>query len=60
MNQQLAKGVQAAANVAAAASPRLEDITVGSQCLRGLFERLRSAQVEVCRTSSVFSFSIGA
>lgn len=47
MNQQLAKGVQAAANVAAAASPRLEDITVGSQCLRGLFERLRSAQVEV-------------
>ncbi|KAK5982759.1 GTPase-activator protein [Trichostrongylus colubriformis] len=40
MNQQLAKGVQAAANVAAAASPRLEDVTIGSQCLRALFERL--------------------
>ncbi|PIO60206.1 hypothetical protein TELCIR_18304 [Teladorsagia circumcincta] len=43
MNQQLAKAVQAAANVAAAASPRLEDVTVGSQCLRALFERLRAA-----------------
>ncbi|WKX89242.1 hypothetical protein Q1695_008693 [Nippostrongylus brasiliensis] len=42
MNQQLAKGVQAAANVAAAASPRLEDVTIGSQCLRALFERLRA------------------
>ncbi|KAK6015490.1 GTPase-activator protein [Ostertagia ostertagi] len=43
MNQQLAKAVQAAANVAAAASPRLEDVTVGSQCLRALFERVRAA-----------------
>lgn len=48
LNQQLAKGVQAAANVAAAAAPRLEDVTVGSQCLRTLFERLRVAQIEVC------------
>ncbi|EYC07401.1 hypothetical protein Y032_0070g413 [Ancylostoma ceylanicum] len=47
LNQQLAKGVQAAANVAAAATPRLEDVTVGSQCLRALFERLRDAQTEV-------------
>ncbi|KIH59042.1 hypothetical protein ANCDUO_10740, partial [Ancylostoma duodenale] len=47
LNQQLAKGVQAAANVAAAATPRLEDVTVGSQCLRALFERLRDAQTEL-------------
>ncbi|XGW23322.1 hypothetical protein V3C99_005505 [Haemonchus contortus] len=46
MNQQLAKGVQAAANVAAAASPRLEDVTIGSQSLRALFERLRVAATE--------------
>ncbi|PIO76509.1 hypothetical protein TELCIR_01425 [Teladorsagia circumcincta] len=53
MNQQLAKGVQAAANVAAAASPRLEDVTVGSQCLRALFERLRAAAATAGETEKV-------
>ncbi|KJH45057.1 GTPase-activator protein [Dictyocaulus viviparus] len=41
VNQQLAKAVQSAANFAAAASSRIEDGTVGSQCLRSLFERIR-------------------
>ncbi|KAJ1371322.1 hypothetical protein KIN20_033257 [Parelaphostrongylus tenuis] len=45
MNQQLAKAVQSAANSAAAASPRVEDVTVGSQCLRALFERIRISEV---------------
>ncbi|KAK6726696.1 hypothetical protein RB195_004799 [Necator americanus] len=46
MNQQLAKGVQAAANVAASAAPRVEDVTAGSQCLRSLFERIRTAETK--------------
>lgn len=45
MNQQLAKAVQSAANSAAAVSPRVEDVTVGSQCLRALFERIRISEV---------------
>lgn len=43
VNQQLAKAVQSAANFAAAPSSRVEDVSVGSQCLRALFERIRSS-----------------
>ncbi|KAE9419038.1 hypothetical protein Angca_001593, partial [Angiostrongylus cantonensis] len=45
VSQQLAKAVQSAANTAAAASQRVEDVTVGSQCLRALFERIRVSEV---------------